>query len=125
MRSVQGWPRPAPSHPGHSPEVEQQCLLQAQQGSAHGKQKDSGTKEDVLWPVAAPQGERSSGEQEEAEAHQPLGGKKVVLGQGGRQPQQPRSAQAHAHAPTWRLRAPQPCLVSSLLSTVVGGVLSA
>lgn len=61
---------------GHSPEFKQQRLLQAQQGCAHREEEDGGTKEDMLWAVAAPQRKRSSGEQEETEAHQPLERKK-------------------------------------------------
>lgn len=58
----------------HSPEFKQQRLLQAQQGCAHRQQEDGGAKEDVQWAIAAPQRKRSSREQEEAEAHQPLEG---------------------------------------------------
>lgn len=58
----------------HSPEFKQQCLLQAQQGCAHRQEEDGGAEEDVLWAVAAPQRKRRSGEQEEAEAHEPLQG---------------------------------------------------
>lgn len=64
---------------GHSPEFKQQRLLQAQQGCAHREEEDGGTKEDMLWAVAAPQRKRSSGEQEETKAHQPLERKKGRL----------------------------------------------
>lgn len=57
---------------GHSPEFKEQRLLQAQQGCAHREEEDGGTKENVLWAVAAPQRKRSSREQEETKAHQPL-----------------------------------------------------
>lgn len=63
-----------PGGTGHSPEFKQQRLLQAQQGCAHRQEEDGGAEEDVLWAVAAPQRKRSSGEQEEAEAHEPLQG---------------------------------------------------
>lgn len=61
---------------GCSPEFKQQRFLQAQQGCSHGKEENGGAKEDVLRAVAAPEGKRSSREQEEAEAHEPLGEKK-------------------------------------------------
>lgn len=62
----------APAGRRRSPELEQQRLLQAQQSGAHGEEEDGGAEEDVLRAVAAPQRERRSGEQEEAQAHEPL-----------------------------------------------------
>ena len=66
------------SAPEHSPEMKQQRLLQAQQGCAHREEEDGGAEEDVLRAVATAQREGRSGEQEEAEAHQPLQGEEAA-----------------------------------------------
>lgn len=68
-----------PASSGHLPKFEQQRLLQAQEGCAHREKEDGGTIKYVLWAVPAPQRERSSREQEEAETHEPLKGERTLL----------------------------------------------